>query len=143
MDAKSDPDAQPWSVIFQVNTSEPKIVGVDIKGVTVVGRAEPDDKEQPDFDLTPYGAFSHGVSRRHAILMPTAQGLTLIDLGSTNGTWLNGRNLKHGQRYRIRTGDYIEFGTLRMDVRLVGAVSTGGDSTTTMVTRDRPRRDDE
>jgi hypothetical protein len=137
---EADPDALPWSVILQTAPPASQAIGVRVHGLVMIGRADPASKDQPDLDLTPHGAVSHGVSRRHAILMPTQQGLALIDLDSTNGTWLNGISLKPGQRYRIRTGDRIEFGTLHLDVRLVGAVPTGQDTESTRITRTKPKR---
>jgi pSer/pThr/pTyr-binding forkhead associated (FHA) protein len=137
---EADPDAKPWGLILQTPLPDAQVIGVDVRKMVVIGRGDPAQEDQPDLDLTPHRAYAHGVSRRHAILMPTKQGLMLIDLDSTNGTWLNGINLKPGQRYRIRTGDTIEFGTLQLDVRLVGAVRTGRGKESTMITRPKPKR---
>jgi pSer/pThr/pTyr-binding forkhead associated (FHA) protein len=60
-----------------------------------------------------------GVSRQHAVLIPTMQGLFITDLESTNGTWVNGDYLMPGQRYRLEPGDIIELGLLEMTVRTV------------------------
>lgn len=51
------------------------------------------------------------VSRRHAILTRRAGSYYLTDLGSTNGTYLNGRRL--GAPARLRSGDELRFGALR------------------------------
>lgn len=49
------------------------------------------------------------VSRRHASIMLAANGKLLItDLSSTNGTRLNGRNIR--QEARIKSGDVIQLG---------------------------------
>lgn len=137
---KSD-KAKPWGLILQAPPPDSKMIGVDIGTITTVGRSDADAGVVPDLDLAPFDAQKHGVSRRHAILMPTEKGLVLIDLDSTNGTWLNGINLKPGQRYRLRTGDSIEFGTLHLDVRLVGAVPTDQNKEDTKVIRPKPKRD--
>lgn len=133
--------AQPWRVIMQTGSPEPKVLGMDVHDVTVVGRSDPNDSVVPDLDLAAYGAQSLGVSRRHAILLPSAEGLCMMDLDSTNGTWLNGVYLQPGQKYRVRAGDRVEFGRLRLVVRVVGAMlESGGDGSTTAITRSTPPR---
>jgi hypothetical protein len=53
------------------------------------------------------------VSRRHAELSRTTVGWLLSDLGSTNGTRVNGWRVS---RVRIRPGDRVEIGAVRMRV---------------------------
>lgn len=108
----------PWRVIFQ--TSEPlATIGLDVREQIVIGRADPEGTRNPDLDLTPYLTTEHGVSRRHAELVPTPDGLYLSDLGSTNGTWINGQYLEPGVRYRLTPGDRVDLGLLRLIVRTV------------------------
>lgn len=135
-------DIQPWRVIFQVMSHDAKVVGVDVQDVAVVGRSDPQGNIEPDLDLSEYDAQSLGVSRRHAILLPSDEGLCLLDLDSTNGTWINGVYLQPGQKYRLRSGDRVEFGRLRLVVRVVGAMLQGGsaDDSETAVTRPKPKR---
>jgi len=47
------------------------------------------------------------VSRRHAELEPEGAGWVLVDLGSTNGTLVNGREV---DRLRVRDGDLVTIG---------------------------------
>jgi hypothetical protein len=47
------------------------------------------------------------VSRRHALLLRGRDGWTLYDLGSTNGTRVNGWRV---ERAVLRTGDEVELG---------------------------------
>jgi pSer/pThr/pTyr-binding forkhead associated (FHA) protein len=49
--------------------------------------------------------------------------LQLSDLGSTNGTWINGAYLEPGQRYPLSSGDKVEVGLLRLIVRSVTLMS--------------------
>jgi hypothetical protein len=55
-------------------------------------------------------AGDHGVSRRHAMLTKTAGGLTVRDLGSANGTQLNGVELVGGVDAPIKDGDTLAVG---------------------------------
>jgi len=51
--------------------------------------------------------------------VPAPEGLYLSDLGSTNGTWVNGQYLEPGVRYRLMPGDRVDLGLLRLIVRTV------------------------
>ncbi len=51
------------------------------------------------------------VSRRHVEIRPDGDTWTLRDLGSTNGTELNGRRV---ERARLEDGDEITVGTTRI-----------------------------
>ncbi len=51
------------------------------------------------------------VSRRHAAFMRLDDGWALTDLGSTNGTRVNGATI---ERVRLRDGDVIEIGLARL-----------------------------
>ena len=64
------------------------------KDEIVVGRGRMQQSSVlPDLDLAPFGAAEQGVSRRHAVIRRGEDTLTLVDLGSTNGTHLNGQRL--------------------------------------------------
>src|SRR3954470_22550174 len=51
------------------------------------------------------------VSRRHALLLRSRDGWTLYDLGSTNGTRVNGWRV---ERAVLRAGDEVELGAMRL-----------------------------
>ena len=53
------------------------------------------------------------VSRRHAEIRPGPHGWTVADLGSTNGTRVNGRRVDPNRPQSIKPGDVIELGTSR------------------------------
>ncbi len=53
--------------------------------------------------------LDHIVSRRHAELQTTTTGLRVVDLGSRNGTWLNGRRITAGVAV---LGDTLAFGSI-------------------------------
>src|SRR6185436_17136730 len=52
------------------------------------------------------------VSRRHAELLPGDEGWQLRDLGSANGTYINGRRVTN--RYILKLGDQIRVGRTLM-----------------------------
>lgn len=82
-------------------------------GRMIIGRNE--DKDSIiDVDLNPYKAIEKGVSRLHASLIydKISETLMLFDMGSTNGTFINGQKLHPNERRALRQHDEILFGTL-------------------------------
>lgn len=64
-------------------------------------------------DTTAYGGYAKGVSRRHAQIRMTADRyLELVDLGSANGTFLNGFRLPSLQPYFLNDRDEVFLGQL-------------------------------
>lgn len=57
-----------------------------------------------------------GLSRKHARLVPTADGVQIEDFGSTNGSYINDKRVLRGE---ARAGDELGFDTLRF--RLVSS----------------------
>ncbi|NWF68792.1 MAG: FHA domain-containing protein [Chloroflexi bacterium] len=99
------------SIIIHVRDSAEPIILQPTKR-TVVGRSDSSSTQKPDLDLTPYGALEKGVSRLHAAIERSEDTLTLIDMGSSNGTHLNGQRLIPDQPRVLRDGDEIRFGKL-------------------------------
>ena len=52
------------------------------------------------------------VSRRHATITRKPGGFELADLGSTNGTFVNGRQVR--KPIAVKSGDEIKFGSARL-----------------------------
>lgn len=78
----------------------------------IIGRRDPSEALQVDLDLGPYGGSEQGVSRRHAAIRRGEDTITLIDLESTNGTYLNGQRLLPHQPRVLRDGDEVRLGRL-------------------------------
>jgi pSer/pThr/pTyr-binding forkhead associated (FHA) protein len=110
--------APPWRVLLQVGGENKTTVGVSVHDYTVIGRADGSDNDA-DVDLNPYGAFQNGVSRRHAAISHDAGAIFIEDLESTNGTRINGFQLPPNQKFRLRDGDEVELGRVRIVVRFV------------------------
>ncbi len=117
------PDPPPWRIIFQVQHPVRATIGLDVRDSLVLGRRDPVLSLGADLDLTPYLAAEYGVSRQHAALIPAPEALYLLDLESTNGTWVNGGYLKPGHRYALAPGDTLELGLMKLQVRSVTLLS--------------------
>jgi hypothetical protein len=70
-----------------------------------------------DVDLSAYEAGDKGVSRQHIRLKRKNILVYVIDLGSTNGTFLNGRRLVPQAERLLRNGDELQLGRLKVKVR--------------------------
>jgi len=83
-----------------------EIVGVSVPlaGTVIIGRS-------PDSDLVIADEF---VSSSHARIAPAGEGFAVEDLGSTNGTRLNGQPAT--RPLTIEPGDVIEVGANRLEV---------------------------
>ena len=54
-----------------------------------------------------------GLSRRQAKIQRSGQGYEIIDLASTNGTWLNDERLVPHQPYLLTSGSQLRLGRMR------------------------------
>ena len=113
--------AAPWRLLLQIGGENQTTVGIEVKERLVLGRSDPVADFYPDLDLSPYGGQEGGVSRRHATIVQDNENkaLYLEDMNSTNGTRINGFSLEPKRRYRLRDGDELEFGRVRMVLRFV------------------------
>jgi putative nucleotidyltransferase with HDIG domain len=68
------------------------------------------------------------VSRRHAEVRATPAGWRVRDLGSTNGTYLNGTRLEPGE-WPVRVHDIIRFGNVTLVVDLMREIKDDEDGT--------------
>jgi hypothetical protein len=97
-----------------VDSTNPLVV--DIRGEMMIGRSDNATNYTPEIDLTRHGAYRLGLSRKHAMLRRKGQLLELVDMGSRNGTIINGDKLASQETRIIHDGDEVQFGnlTLRM-----------------------------
>jgi len=83
-------------------------------GDNIVGRVSNPGEPQPDIALDEFGAKEKGVSRRHVLIKRAAGTVSVIDLSSANGTWLNGERLRPGTEYPLRGGDKLRLSQLEL-----------------------------
>ncbi len=74
----------------------------------------------PDVDLNLYEAFDKGVSRLHATIRinPKKNKIHVIDLGSANGSSVNGYEIPANSEVPLNHGDVLTLGKFRMKVIL-------------------------
>lgn len=78
----------------------------------IMGRRDPNTGGMPDVDLTAYAGYRMGVSRRHAAIRLQDKQLHVSDLGSSNGTFLNGTRLNAHRPYQLKDGDEVRLGQM-------------------------------
>jgi pSer/pThr/pTyr-binding forkhead associated (FHA) protein len=119
------------------STSEPLSVQPDIRSLTLIastsgrsfmvsnvdhpvliGRRDDARGIYPGVDLGAEGGYEAGVSRKHATLTQH-QGMYYIeDLGSANGTFVNGRQIAPRTPTSIAHGDELRCGMLRLHIEI-------------------------
>lgn len=97
------PPAPGVTLLVTSGWSEPRVV--EIRGKMVVGRS-------PEADVTLDDEFASG---RHARFEVVEGALFVEDLGSRNGTLVNGRPAK--ERTRLASGDVVRIGETEMEAR--------------------------
>ncbi len=85
----------------------------------LLGRASRAEGYEPDFDMTFYDEGGY-VSRRHARITKGSRGYFITDLGSSNGTTLNGQPLTPHRAYLLHHGDRIQVGLVVIQFMLRG-----------------------
>ncbi len=91
-----------------------------LRGKTVLGRHVECDIRIDD----------QGISRRHAELEVTGEGLVVRDLGSSNGTFVNGEKVSEKT---LSVGDEVRFDTLRFLVQTPAVPDKPGNESKTAV----------
>jgi hypothetical protein len=109
-----EPLSNPLPLTFII-PSHRRRIQIDLIDQIRIGRADPQSNILPDLNLMDDNG-DMGVSRVHAAIRSTKQGLTIVDLGSTNGTFLNNAPLSPQSAYPLKNGDEIRFGDLLVHV---------------------------
>lgn len=110
----------PADVMLRIEIPDAEPILLKQKRETIFGRRDPATGAMPDVDMTPFAGYRMGVSRRHAAIRRTENNqLELWDLGSSNGTYLNGVRLAAHRPNRLNDGDEIRLGQMVMRVRFM------------------------
>ncbi len=98
-------------VLFLVESGQR--VFLEGSGEWTLGRLASGQAVVPDVDLTPYQAYEQGVSRLHASIRIDDKGhVTITDMGSSNGTRVNGIKILPNTPHPLQHGDMVALGKL-------------------------------
>ncbi len=100
---------------------EPAILTLDEE--VIAGRSDDRGIFIADLDLTPFGAYQNGVSRKHALLRRNNNHLEVMDMGSRNGVFVNEVQLKPEEPYTVSNGDVLRLS--KMMIRVEFAKKSG------------------
>ncbi len=81
-----------------------------------IGRATIGQPIVPDIDLTPYQAYEAGVSRLHISLHVGIAPVHVKDLGSVNGTRVNGKKITPHTELPVSHGDILTLGKMKIQI---------------------------
>ncbi|HSG18459.1 MAG TPA: FHA domain-containing protein [Anaerolineae bacterium] len=89
---------------------------LDLGREVSIGRVDSRQGIWPEVDLTVDEGVDSGVSRRHALVRNSDEGVVIVDLGSTNGTRVNDKKLPPERPHPLNNGDTVRFGQLLVQV---------------------------
>jgi len=99
---------------------DPRIIDLPVGKTIVLGRSARSGEMLYDelVTLDDYAAYLKGVSRNHLLLRRTATALSIVDLGSRNGTFIKGKKLKAFEPYSSAEIDELQLGYLNIRLSL-------------------------
>lgn len=115
--------------IYAAGISRPMYLHMDKE--LIIGRKKGETSESfIDFsdsflDFSGLDGFNMGLSRRHALIRRSESGFEVVDLTSTNGSWLNNKRLIPNEPYPFENGAQMRFGLLQILVTYNSPLKTG------------------
>lgn len=110
-----EPQSRRDAVVLFVSGSNANPITLRLKQPVSLGRqAANPAKAQYHVDLSRFEAIDLGVSREHAQLLHRDDTFYVRDLGSTNGTFVNGEPARQGDEIKLSNADEVRLGQLRL-----------------------------
>ncbi len=123
-DSVEEPDAPapfqgtgPLTIRLKIGEKK-RMVEIPLNKAVHLGRLDPASDVFPEIDLTNDGGLEKGVSRRHARILKREGTVVIEDLGSINGTFINGKRLAPYLPETLTDGDNLQIGRLLINVEL-------------------------
>jgi pSer/pThr/pTyr-binding forkhead associated (FHA) protein len=110
------PKSGPQLVLVIINNG--RRMELDVTDDLLIGRKDEARGIYPDIDLGVDGGYDSGVSRRHAIVSAKEGTYRVEDLGSANGTFINGHKLHPQTPTPLNHGDELKCAMLLMRVEV-------------------------
>ena len=97
--------------IYYAGGSEP--IAIRTENEFIIGR-QLEEASESVLDLSELDGFQMGMSRRHAKIRRTRTGYEVVDLSSTNGTWMNDKRLVPNRAYPLESGSMLRLSRIRL-----------------------------
>jgi len=108
-----------WGSLHLLDTGQ--VLPLSTRNEFTMGRISEGQPIMPDIDLSPYQAYASGVSRLHAVIKRNGNRIIFMDLGSANGTYINGKRLTANVEQVLNHGDIIALGKLKLQILVKNA----------------------
>lgn len=105
-----------WGSLHLLDTGH--VIPLVAKGEFTLGRISEGQPIMPDIDLSAYQAYAAGVSRLHAVIKRGSHHIIFMDLGSANGSFLNGKRLTPNEEQMLSHGDVVALGKMKIQILL-------------------------
>jgi hypothetical protein len=105
-----------WGSLHLLDTGH--VIPLIAKNEFTLGRVSEGQPIMPDIDLSAYQAYAAGVSRLHAVVKRGLHHIVFMDLGSANGSFINGKRLSPNEEQMLSHGDVVALGKMKIQVLL-------------------------
>lgn len=115
-----EPDEAPLVPLCLEVTSTGRQIRLPPMAEVSIGRLDAAKGLFPDLDLTPEIMPASGVSRLHGKIHQRGSTYWVEDIGSANGTFLNGQRLTPYLLHALKDGDELQLGRVKLKIILQG-----------------------
>lgn len=117
-DSMAATDSMPDKIILYPTTptNHGNPLTINVNPMIVIGRKRCFGDYEVNIDLTDFNGVDLGVSHYHAMILALDNNLYIKDIGSLNGSLINGERMKPSQEYKLIHGDIVTFGQLTFRV---------------------------
>lgn len=116
--ARPQPGLAPAAIRLRIGP-EKRVVEMSLEKPILIGRGDADSNIFPEIDVTDDIAPDKSVSRRHAVITKAENQVIVEDVGSINGTYVNGKRLASHNPEPLNNGDTLQCGKLLIEVELI------------------------
>ncbi|MHB8777435.1 MAG: FHA domain-containing protein [Anaerolineales bacterium] len=103
-----------WGSLHLLDTGQ--VLPLAVRNEFTIGRVSEGQPIMPDIDLSTSQAFAAGVSRLHAVIRREGARIIIMDLGSANGTYVNGKRISPNVEQTIHHGDIVALGKMKIQI---------------------------